>query len=266
MQTTLTSTRHGKHDQPIDEPTDFRYSSVWLVNSHTQGLEAHTASGLFSRPDRREPERPESVQAMEASGRHAHRESPRCANSRGRERPGRVDVTNLLHQAIKHASEIDPSAIERFYTKYIPRSADECWLWLDPLNRKGYGMFWLGARAARSSGAHRVSYILAKGSIPDRMVIDHLCRNRACVNPDHLEAVTNRENIQRGETGRTSPERPRRLAQVCRNGHERVASNILQVGAYKYCRICRTASQKRSNAAETARRRAAAAAAAVIDA
>lgn len=66
-----------------------------------------------------------------------------------------------------------------------------CWYWLGPINGKGYGVYgrWM---------AHRLAYTIVKGPIPDDLTLDHTCRNRSCLNPDHLEAVTNTENIRRG--------------------------------------------------------------------
>lgn len=71
----------------------------------------------------------------------------------------------------------------------------ECWLW--PTKSKlGYGDIYLGNYISET--AHRLSYRFAKGEIPEDLCIDHLCRKPSCVNPDHLEAVTIKENTLRG--------------------------------------------------------------------
>ena len=81
-----------------------------------------------------------------------------------------------------------------------------CWIWTGSLNGKGYGqMHWRG----RPCGAHRVSYALLRGALLDGMELDHLCRNRPCVNPDHLEQVTHQINVRRGRLG---PRRTHSLA------------------------------------------------------
>ncbi len=69
-----------------------------------------------------------------------------------------------------------------------------CWLWTGRLNRGGYGVGY----ADRAVRVHRWAYELLHGPIPDGLDIDHLCRVRRCVNPAHLEAVTRRENLRRG--------------------------------------------------------------------
>lgn len=76
------------------------------------------------------------------------------------------------------------------------RVTDDCWLWTGTLNNGGYGMFWFDGGTVT---AHRWSYEHHKGPLGDK-VVDHLCRVRHCVNPEHLEAVTQQENQMRGPT------------------------------------------------------------------
>ena len=75
----------------------------------------------------------------------------------------------------------------------------QCWEWRGKLSPNGYGRMMFRGTAHMS---HRVAYALMRGPIPEGLVIDHLCRNRACCNPWHLEPVTNGENVRRGEVGR----------------------------------------------------------------
>jgi hypothetical protein len=88
--------------------------------------------------------------------------------------------------------------VEEKLTRYTVDEKTGCWLW-NGAKRGGYG------RIRTPDGlreAHRVSYEVHKGQIAEGLCIDHLCRNRACINPDHLEPVTMQENIRRGETGK----------------------------------------------------------------
>lgn len=86
------------------------------------------------------------------------------------------------------------SVAGRFWSK-VDKSGD-CWLWTAFVHPLGYGLFKLDGRMQR---AHRVSYEIVKGPIPQGLVLDHLCRVKHCVNPDHLEAVTQQVNINRGD-------------------------------------------------------------------
>jgi hypothetical protein len=88
-----------------------------------------------------------------------------------------------------------PTEEERFWSKVDRRGAGECWEWL-ACRSDGYGQFYPYHSTAVL--AHRYSYELLVGPIPDGLQLDHLCRNRACVNPAHLEPVTQRVNILRG--------------------------------------------------------------------
>ena len=86
----------------------------------------------------------------------------------------------------------------------------------------------------RTEWAHRVSYELFRGPIPDGLQIDHLCRIRHCVNPDHLEAVTQRENILRG----TSPSAKAAARDACINGHPYTPENTKLFRGDRQCRTC----------------------------
>lgn len=74
-----------------------------------------------------------------------------------------------------------------------------CWEWAGVQNGEGYGKIRVGGRRGRNESVHRVAYQHLVGPIPDGLTIDHLCRNRVCVNPEHLEAVPIVTNVMRGE-------------------------------------------------------------------
>lgn len=84
---------------------------------------------------------------------------------------------------------------ERFWAKVD--GAGICWEWTGAISDTGYGVFHRG-HGLKKTNAHRACWEMLVGTIPEGLVLDHLCRNRRCVNPDHLEPVTERENIRRG--------------------------------------------------------------------
>jgi hypothetical protein len=88
---------------------------------------------------------------------------------------------------------------ERALDKFEQRGPEECWPWTGMKSDKGYGKIKLNGRRSPCVQAHRVVYEMFIGPIAEGLVLDHLCRNHGCVNPSHLEPVTDRENILRGE-------------------------------------------------------------------
>lgn len=132
----------------------------------------------------------------------------------------------------------------------IPRE-DGCMAWQGSIEKQGYGRFWLSGK--RTVWAHRFSYELFVGSIPEGLVIDHLCRNRGCVNPAHLEVVTSGENTRRGFAVTTA------LAArtVCKQGHVLDEANTLRrADGSRRCRTChrdevRAWRQRRAEAAQS---------------
>lgn len=139
----------------------------------------------------------------------------------------------------------------RFWSK-VDRSGGNsaCWPWAGgKTGPGGYGRFRAG-RPGRLVPAHRYAYELMIGPIPDGLCLDHLCRNRSCVNPAHLEPVTNRENLHRG-IGHTAT---RAQQTTCINGHPFDDQNTyIKPNGCRSCRACK----RRSDAAYYARARAA---------
>lgn len=122
--------------------------------------------------------------------------------------------------------------LDRFWEKV--EKTDNCWNWTGAHTGAGYGNFYIGDKVLM--GAHKFSYELVNGKVPEPLVLDHLCRNRGCVNPAHLEVVTERENFYRGTgwSGRNIRKR------VCSRGHELTQNNLInRQGARKGRRDCK---------------------------
>lgn len=141
----------------------------------------------------------------------------------------------------------------RFWARVDRRAANECWPWTGPLDRGGYGTVFLRKGPNRVNvynKAHRVSWELQRGSIPQGLHIDHLCRVRHCVNPAHLEPVTPAENARRGALRRRAD-----YDTHCPGGHVRTDGNTyVDAKNVRHCRECWVV----SNRAAYLRRRAAA--------
>jgi len=129
------------------------------------------------------------------------------------------------------SSSISHSIDSRFWPRV--RKSEGCWQWLGSCTSEGYGSFWLDGR---NRHAHRLSYELLVGAIPEHRQLDHLCRNRSCVNPAHLEVVTRRTNIVRGE----SPAATRARQTHCIHGHRFDLFNTeFHQNGTRHCKACR---------------------------
>lgn len=117
---------------------------------------------------------------------------------------------------------------DRFWNRVMPEPNSGCWIWIGGQSDNGYGAYWV---KTTNVGAHRISYEAHKGPIEDGMHIDHLCRVRCCVNPDHLEVVTPKENLHRSpihQANRTH----------CPQGHPYSEENTLISVGRRHCREC----------------------------
>lgn len=194
---------------------------------------------------------------------------PRCANSRGRgrnltggpdmaERTCSIDgCTNLArsrgwckkHYTLwwRHGDPEPDGIIERmrgaplearFWAKVDTGGNGGCWIWTAATFPEGYGL--LGIDGVPRL-AHRISYELTVGPIPDGAQLDHICRVRHCVNPDHLEPITRRENIRRG----VSPSAINARLTHCRRGHAFDEANTHVANGRRTCRTCRREAARR---------------------
>lgn len=119
----------------------------------------------------------------------------------------------------------------RLLSKVVPGEGG-CWIWTGALLPTGYGQMWNGSKP---TSAHRLSYELRYGPIPKGLQIDHLCRVRRCIRPDHMEAVTARENWLRGKT----PSRLNMDKTHCLRGHLFEGHNVMvQSRGGRNCREC----------------------------
>lgn len=136
-------------------------------------------------------------------------------------------------------NDLDEKTVARFWAKVNkdgpvhPTLGTKCWLWTASLNAYGYGQFRVNGTMR---GAHRVSVVVGGRLIPEGLDLDHLCRVRSCVNPAHLEGVTRKENLRRGDSCLHHTSKMR-----CPQGHEYEGINLIEYRGYRYCRECQRA-------------------------
>ncbi len=129
--------------------------------------------------------------------------------------------------------ELSEAQANRFWSRVT--SDGDCWVWIGGTQSMGYGTITFGANGSKSAYlAHRVSYTLMVAPIPEDLVLDHLCRNTRCVNPNHLDPVPNGVNVSRGKAA-TRP--------TCKHGHARTEENTYRTKlGHQKCRECARAS------------------------
>ena len=125
---------------------------------------------------------------------------------------------------------------DRFWAEVQRGGPDECWNWTGYVERGGYGVIAAGSSAVKAQRwkAHRLSYTLLVGEIPEGMTIDHLCFNTVCVNPSHLEVVTLSENARRSRRSQFL-----RSKTHCPQGHPYAGDNlVIRPNGNRKCREC----------------------------
>ena len=133
--------------------------------------------------------------------------------------------------------------IQRFLSSYEIITESGCWIWKGADNGQ-YGRFWIDGKRFY---AHRLSYELFHGPIPKGLHCDHLCRVQLCGNPDHLRAVTRRENILAG-IGATA-QNARKTH--CYRGHPLVKNNLINLrSGRRQCRLCSIEWQRKRRSCE----------------
>jgi hypothetical protein len=150
----------------------------------------------------------------------------------------------ISEDALRRAME--PENMGRFF-KFVNIEIGKCWEWTGCKHPIGYGMFQI--RSKKSGYAHKIIWEYFNGKVPEGKELDHLCRNRSCVNPFHLEPVSHVENMRRGANS---------IKTHCPRGHKYDGFNPYRNNGFRYCIAClkqqkrdyyeRTRAKKVSNA------------------
>lgn len=153
--------------------------------------------------------------------------------------PSRVLMEALLCGFIPQTIALGAKALPKRFWDNVAKIENGCWIWEgSQFTENGYGRFWLNRRYQM---AHRVAYEALIGEIEGDLVCDHLCRNRACVNPGHIEIVTAIENTKRGNHAKAIPTH-------CRKGHELSEDNVIKGKKTRQCRKCVNVNRSRRRA------------------
>jgi hypothetical protein len=141
------------------------------------------------------------------------------------------------------SEDISERRVRTFLARVSTGRGDACWEWQGPRNTLGYGIAYYVRPAGQrtTTTAHRLSYALHVGAAPAGLVLDHLCRNPGCVNPTHLEPVTDRVNCLRGN----APAAHQAKQRECIRGHLLSGENLLiRSNGSRVCRTCNAARAK----------------------
>lgn len=135
---------------------------------------------------------------------------------------------------------VDQDPLSRFVASIDSETAWPCWAWKGSRDQRDYGTMSVGGKPVK---AHRFSYATFIGPIPDRLVIDHICRHHWCVNPRHLEPVAQAENMRRGR------QPGRRQQETCRLGHPMREANVgYRSNGQRQCLACGRLRERRRRA------------------
>lgn len=159
----------------------------------------------------------------------------------------------------KPIPKLTPKQSRNFWKKVNKETDSGCWDWTGYKNSEEYGRFYIAhGKGERSIFlAHRIAYSELVASIPEGMVIDHKCKNHSCVNPDHLDVVTIKENVLRGD----GPTAKNARKETCIHGHPLTDDNVYlehnkNGSVYRKCRACRReVEEMRSEAFRKAKRK-----------
>jgi len=126
---------------------------------------------------------------------------------------------------------------EQRFMENVSVSINGCWLWSGTIDSYGYGVF--VTEKKNTFKAHRLSFALKRGYCSSELTIDHLCKNKKCVNPDHMELITNSENVTRGN----GPFMINKRKTHCINGHPLSGDNLVTFESERklgkrQCKIC----------------------------
>ncbi len=126
----------------------------------------------------------------------------------------------------------EAAVVARFEAMALPEPTSGCWLWMGALSNVGYGQFRLDGKTVL---AHRVAVILDGRELPPGLTVDHRCSQRRCVNPRHLDVVTQRENTLRS----SGPTATHAKQDACLRGHAYTEENTIRRPKGRECRTCR---------------------------